>query len=164
MYLNISIRPSDDDTDIEQYPVVSYAFQYLNIYEDTSISNMAENNKKGYIIMMTDVIKDFCELNKKGWFHGDLNINCRNMELCKLSDRASIKIIDVDTIKKLIKYKSLSLYELFDLVFLDYIGLCKCLLYNRIIQIGDVEKLQINYIDVIKLFKKDSFIVTDNNI
>jgi len=143
VYNNIG---SHGPNSIDITPLIVEAFEFLPKLDTVNIPN-----KKDYLL---SVINDFKKYNNNGYYHNDLQENCRNITSYLEGETRKLKVIDLDDSKKitdLIVFSDIKLDKL-QLLFKDYISLVKCLAFQGVIT--DSEKQILITIDYSTLFTK----------
>jgi hypothetical protein len=120
----------------------SIYYQYYPSINNTISINI--NNKDNFL----KVINEFKILNQRGYLHGDLQNNCRNIVSINENE---FKVIDIDSISKIFNNDFVFISDL-DNSFKDIKDLIKCLTYQKVhIDIKKYESIIENLID--KLYK-----------
>jgi hypothetical protein len=143
VYKNIGVHAPNK---IDITPLIVEAFEFLPKLGNVDLSKNLDN--------ILNIIYDFRKYNNHGYYHNDLQENCRNISSYLEEDIRKLKVIDLDDSKKisdLININDIKLDKL-QLLFKDYISLVKCLHFHSVINSSDKQAL-IN-IDYNALFLK----------
>ena len=143
VYKNIGVHAPNK---IDISPLIVEAFEFLPKLGNVDLSKNLDN--------ILNIIYDFRKYNNNGYYHNDLQDNCRNISSYLEGDIRKLKVIDLDDSKKisdLININDIKLDKL-QLLFKDYISLVKCLHFHSVINSSDKQTL-IN-IDYNALFSK----------
>jgi hypothetical protein len=119
-------------------PIVAEAFDFL--------PNLVPFKLKDFLPNFIQIINDFKTFNTRGYFHQDLQSNCRNISAYTgESETTKLIVYDLDDAKKLselienfnaIEEKSISL------ILKDYLSLVECLKFNDIINSDEYSLLK----------------------
>ena len=119
-------------------PIIAEAFDFL--------PNLVPFKVKNFLPNFIQIINDFKTFNTRGYFHQDLQINCRNISAyTDKSETTKLIVYDLDDAKKLsdlienfnaIEEKSISL------ILKDYVSLVECLKFNDIINSDEYSLLK----------------------
>lgn len=143
VYKNIGVHAPNK---IDISPLIVEAFEFLPKLGNIDLFKNLDN--------ILNIIYDFRKYNNNGYYHNDLQDNCRNISSYLEGDIRKLKVIDLDDSKKisdLININDIRLDKL-QLLFKDYISLVKCLHFHSVINSSDKQTL-IN-IDYNALFSK----------
>ena len=143
VYKNIGVHAPNK---IDIKPLIVEAFEFLPKLGNVDLSKNLDN--------ILNIIYDFRKYNNNGYYHNDLQENCRNISSYLEGDIRKLKVIDLDDSKKisdLININDIRLDKL-QLLFKDYISLVKCLHFHSVINSSD-KQILIN-IDYNALFSK----------
>ena len=85
--------------------IISAVYDYYNLTHITPLSSehVDKNKLVLYLKNFIDIISDFEKLHKRGYYHGDLQNDCRNIE--KTDDDTFI-VIDINSISKVTSYEN----------------------------------------------------------
>ena len=99
----------------------SEIYEYIYDLELLYTVNLNNTNYEKFL----NVLKDFKTLNMNGYFHGDLQTNCRNMGYSKIKE--NFVIFDIDSISTLFYNDILNMNFFSRRVFEDIISLIECI-------------------------------------
>jgi hypothetical protein len=132
VYKNIGVHAPNK---IDITPLIVEAFEFLPELGSVDLSKNLDN--------ILNIIYDFKIYNNHGYYHNDLQENCRNISSYLEGEIRKLKVIDLDDSKKisdLINIDDIKLDKL-QLLFKDYISLVNCLhrhsVINRYIKVDN---------------------------